>query len=385
MNIIAYNPDVDQLEKTYLSYRSNAGATVFKVKNSDKFVTGEKILIGAMSRERSEILAIVSTTPTTITTEASVFPHDADDPVYKLDYDMVRFYRSETGEGGAYVVMSGGEVEIDVDNSDGTTRYDDINSLDSFWYKMAYYNSVDEVESEYTPALKATGYDPDSAGYIIQAAARTVGDKDFMEWDIEDWLNSMNDIGDDLLTQSKIPYKFLKTEIDLDIEAGDTEVTFPTNLWKIDYVGINTLGTSSLYDDPKIFSYENFQRRTRAYQGLPGDGVEYMAYGDKGDRLHFSPAARTDRLGAFTLHYYKTVDRIENMASKIETPNGLLYKWGMLRDFYTWKADSDSKFMAKAKMYDQRYGGEVAKLQREKSNVAKSPSGFNPPVRRYRR
>lgn len=384
MNIIAYNPDVDQLERTFLSYRTQVGATLLKVKNADKYAVDDKILVGAMSRERSEILTVVGTTATTITTTPAIFPHDADDPVYSLDYDQVRFFRSDTGEGGAYEELA--TVDIDVDNVDGTTRYDDLNSLESYYYKIAYYNSVDDVESEPTPPLKATGYDPKSAGYIIQSAARSVGDPDFMDWPIENWLDSMNDINDDLITQSKIPYKFLRTDIPLDIEEGSTEVEFPENLWKIDYVQPNTPDYGGeRFGSVKVYSEADFTRKSTSFRQLPGDGVDYVAFANDGRSMFFAPAARTQRINAFVLYYYKFFDRIENMSSKIETPNALVYKWGMMRDYYMWKTDQDSKFMAKATTYDQRYGGEIAKLQREKSIVARGPSGFGPQIRRYRR
>lgn len=385
MKIVVYNPDLDNDERTFLSRRLAAGVTQLHVKNSDRFQVGQRILVGEMSRERTEILEVASKTPTTITLDsASIFPHDADDPVTVLEYDKVRIYRSEAGISGPYNLIVESEQDIDVDNAGGITTYDDVNALDSYYYKIAYYNSVLDEESEYTSPIKSTGYDEGSAGRLILDIAEQVNDNEFLTWSINTYLAVMNDISDDLITQAKRPYRFLKRLALLDVELGGTTVPYPADLWKIDYVEANIANPVSVeVIRPKVVSAGDMRFR-QSQTPLPSDMVYEVAFDDETNSLLFNPPARTMRLGAFRLHYYKFFTRFKTMSDKVETPNALIYKWGLLRDFYLAKADEDSKYMAKSSMYDQRYQAEVMKLQREKQIMADAPRQMGPPIRRYR-
>lgn len=383
MKVIAFNPDISQDERTFLSRRIAAGATVLNVKNSDRMAVGERILVGEMSRERSEIVEVASKTPTTITLAgATVFPHDADDPVTLLQYDQIRFYRSTAGEPGPFSLLH--TTDVDVDNADGKTYYDDVNALDDYWYQIAYYDSVHDEESERSASIQSTGYEDGSAGRLILDIAEQVNDKEFLTWSINTYLAVMNDISDDLITQAKRPYRFLKRLALLDVELGGTAVPYPADLWKIDYVEANIASPVSVdVIRPKVVSAGDMRYR-QSQTPLPSDMVYEVAFDDESNSLLFNPPARTMRIGAFRLHYYKFFDRFKTMSDKVETPNALVYKWGLLRDYYLAKADEDSKYVAKSSMYDQRYQAEVMKLQREKQIVADAPRQMGPQIRRYR-
>ena len=383
MKVIAFNPDISQDERTFLSRRIAAGATVLNVKNSDRMEVGERILVGEMSRERSEIVEVASKTQTTITlTDATVFPHDADDPVTLLQYDQIRFYRSTAGEPGPFSLLH--TTDVDVDNADGKTYYDDVNALDDYWYQIAYYDSVHDEESERSASIKSTGYEDGSAGRLILDIAEQVNDKEFLTWSINTYLAVMNDISDDLITQAKRPYRFLKRLALLDVDLGGTTAPYPANLWKIDYVEANIANPVSVeVIRPKVVSAGDMRYR-QSQTPLPSDMVYEVAFDDESNSLLFNPPARTMRIGAFRLHYYKFFNRFKTMSDKVETPNAIVYKWGLLRDYYLAKADEDSKYVAKSSMYDQRYQAEVMKLQREKQIVADAPRQMGPQIRRYR-
>ena len=383
MKVIAFNPDISQDERTFLSRRIAAGVTVLNVKNSDRMEVGERILVGEMSRERSEIVEVASKTQTTITlTDATVFPHDADDPVTLLQYDQIRFYRSTAGEPGPFSLLH--TTDVDVDNADGKTYYDDVNALDDYWYQIAYYDSVHAEESERSASIQSTGYEDGSAGRLILDIAEQVNDKEFLTWSINTYLAVMNDISDDLITQAKRPYRFLKRLALLDVDLGGTTAPYPANLWKIDYVEANIANPVSVeVIRPKVVSAGDMRYR-QSQTPLPSDMVYEVAFDDESNSLLFNPPARTMRIGAFRLHYYKFFNRFKTMSDKVETPNALVYKWGLLRDYYLAKADEDSKYVAKSSMYDQRYQAEVMKLQREKQIVADAPRQMGPQIRRYR-
>lgn len=383
MKIVAYNPPTSHLEKSFLGRSYAAGVNSFLVKNADRFEDGKKILIGEMGRERSEILTVdgAPTATTIATDENSDFPHDADDPVYMLEYDKVRIYRSTTGQNGVYSVLD--TVDIDVDNPDNATYYDDENALTTYWYQLAYYDSVDDVESERTDPIAATGYDPRALGTIIPEVAKEIKDPDFLEIDVSLWLIWMNNINDDLITQAKRPYRFLKRMEPLDADEDTSTIDLPEDLWKINFIEVNENSTASArtYRPKKVSSTE--ARFQLSQYPNPGDYVDAVAIDDEANQLMFYPKARTTRVGAFNLHYYKKFTRFTSLADVVETPGTLVYKLGLKRDYYFLKADDDNKYLAKAKEYQQQYNVEVTKLQREKNIMADGPESMGSDRKKY--
>ena len=383
MKIVAYNPPTKHLEKSYLGRSYAAGTTSFLVKNSDRFVVGQRILLGEMGRERSEILTVdtIANAKTITTTTGSEFPHDADDPVYALEYDKVRIYRSTSGVNGAYNLLTA--VDIDVDNADNATYYNDVNALNTYFYRIAYYDSVEDMESERTDPIAAAGYDPRALGTIIPEVAKEIRDPDFLEVDLDLWLIWMNNTNADLITQAKRPYRFLKSKVTLDAEEGDPLIPLPADLWKIDFIEVNesTPAMSRVYR-PKMVSATEARFQLAQYIN-PGDYVTAVAVDDEDRELIYYPAARTLRLGAFTLHYYKDFTRFTSLADIIEAPNSLVYKLGLKMNYYFWKADDDNKYMVKAKDYQNQYNTEILKLQREKNIMADGPRGMGPDRKKY--
>lgn len=381
MRIFAYNPSLEGIEKTFLSNSTALGATVFKVKNTDRFQDEQRVLVGEMSRERSEMLYIDSLTTTQFTLDAAEFPHDADDPIYAIKFDQVRIYRSTTGEDGVYSLLD--TVDIDVDNADGKTWYEDPNSLDTYYYKVAYYDSVNDEETEQSDAIKATGYDRDQIGSVILEVAREVKDTEFVDTDAQVHLDKANDVSDDLLTQAKRPYRFLKRMEQLDIEANASTVAFPLTLWKINYVEVNEVApaASRTFQPQKVSPTE--ARFQLTMQTIPGDYVNEIAFDDEENEMIVVPKARTQRLNAFNFHFYKRFDTFTSFSSRIEGPTRLVYKLGLLRDHYMMKADSDDKYLKKSMEFDRKYNAEVMKLQREKNIEAAGPQGLAPDKKRY--
>lgn len=381
MNIVAYNTPTDHLEKTYLgkSYASNNSS--WTVKNTDRFNNGDKILVGAMGRERTEILTVSDKTAFTLTTDASKFPHDADDPVFVLEYDKVRIYRSTTGQAGAYSLLA--TVDMDVDNADNSTYYDDVNALTTYWYQLAYFDSVGSVESDHTDPIGATGYSKKQLGSLIPKVATEVGDPDFIDVDMDTWLAWCNDISDDLLTQAKRPYRFLKRAKSIDVAQDASSFPYPADLWKINYIEVNEIGpaASRTFRPKKVSNTEaKYQLQLNV---LGGDYVDGIAIDDDNNEIDFYPRARVLRINAFTLHYYKFFTEFKSLSDAVETPNTLVYKLGLKYEYYAWKADSDNKYLNKMSQYEKRYNAEATKLQREKNIMADGPTGMAPDRKRY--
>lgn len=381
MIVSAYNPEVDDLEKTYLTAQAASGVGTLKVKNSNAFTNGRRLLVGSPERERSEMVLLNTKTTTQLTiTGTTNFNHDPDDPVYLLDWDQLKIYRSTTGENGSYTILT--TMDLDWDNADGQTKYDDANALSTYFYRVTYYNSITTEESPVSGNLPATGYPRGTVGSIIMDHAARIKDKNFMEFTIDEYIEIMNDVNDDLITRAKKPYRFLKKNLPIDVNPGDDSIPYPADLWKIDYVEVNT--TSIAYPrGPKVLSPIDFRYRQN-FNEMAADFVRQIAYDDETSTVLFWPAARTIRLHAFDLHYYQNFTQFTKLSDKVQTPNGLVYKLALKREFYQRKADDDSKYLAKLKDYDNRYETEVIKLQREKNIQADGPASLHPEIKRYR-
>src|SRR3990167_4585225 len=156
MLIPVYNPETDDLEKSYLTDDYSVGAISINAKNNDRFAINDRIMIGEQGQEKTEVVTVsgVNANGNGLTIGATVFSHSADDPIYKLRFDQVKFYRSTDGTN--YSVVS--TQNLDVDNSDLQTKYDDASGLSSYYYKFSFYHSISLVESAFSDPIGGTGW-----------------------------------------------------------------------------------------------------------------------------------------------------------------------------------------------------------------------------------
>lgn len=388
MIVSAFNPDTDDLEKTYLSSFAATGATVLAVKNNDRFVNLNKVLLGEMGGERSEIrtLSAVNANKLAITVDATVFDHNSDAPVYQLNYDKVRFYR-RTSEGGTPTLQT--TVDIDVDNVDNLTKWDDPNALTTYWYQYAWYNSITDEESEMADPIQATGYARKSAGSIIDGVVRRVRDTGFNVLTFDEYVDIMNEVGDDLITQAQRPYVFLKDSVELDTVADQKYIDILAQVpdfWKFDYVEIDQQinGSGTNYKETTPLSLEAFNQRYNSTSLLGSDQVRDVAFDDQTKRLYVYPTPKNARTAKVILHYYKTFTPITGSGDLVETPNPTIYRYKLMAEYYSAKSEADRQWAALAAKYEEKYGNEVVKMQRVNRLDVGTPRSFRSP-RAYRR
>jgi hypothetical protein len=390
MIVTAFNPDTADLERTYLSQTYAAGVSSFSVKNAQGFASSKAILLGKQGDERSEILQTSTVTqPNTIATSAnSKFGHNADDPVYLLKYNQIKIYRA-TAIDGTYNVIA--TVDIDVDNAEGVTRYDDTAGLTTSYYKIKFYNSIDTEESEFSDPIAATGHNIKSAGKVIDAVVRRVRDTDYTILSVDEYLDIMTEVNDDLITQAHRPYRFLKRKIELNTSAGvgyiDLSTTVP-DFWKFNFLEYKwtTGGVTQTYKIEEPLSLEAFNRKYDMSNALDDDHLLDVAIDEEQNRLLLGPVPKTTQSAVVVLHYYKTFDAFTSTGDLVETPNTLIYRYKMLAEFYSAKAETDSKWNQLATKYENKYGNEVVKMQRVNRVDSGTPRSFAPrKVAGYRR
>ncbi len=296
MKISVKNPLVNELEFTYLAVAPQAAATTLTVRNNNGFVNLRKIMIGKLGFEKTEIVTLAGaiTAGTSLTTSALVFPHVVDDPVYALKYNQIKVYRSTTGSDGSYSVLA--TVDIDVDNEDLETVYDDTAGLSSYYYKVSYYDSVGTVESELSDPIAGSGYERNMVGRVINEFFEEVGDTNQVHMSVSEALGVLNEVNDDLLTQSRRPYRWLKTTTTLDTTASDNRIDLPTNIYKIHRISYRRDdGSYDRTDNYRIISMEEMEYYAFDNDEEASDDLIWLAIDDATNELVLWPKPATSQ------------------------------------------------------------------------------------------
>jgi hypothetical protein len=384
MIISAFNPETFDLEKTYLSSFIAAAGTSLAVKNNSEFAATNKILVGEMGQEKSEIRTVssVNANKLAIVVDALLFDHNADVSVYKLAYNQIRFYR-RTSIGAAPILQT--TVDIDVDDADKITRWDDTTSLTTYFYQTAFYNSVTTEESELSDPISAVGYDIKSAGAIIDQVVRRVRDTGYTVLSFNEYIDVMNEVGSDLITQAQRPYTFLKKKTLLDTVADQAYIDLPVDLWKFNHVFTGYIsGGVTRFTEKTPLTEEQFNQRYDSSNYPAQDNILDVAIDEDNTQILIHPKAKTAQTGIVKLSYYKTFTPITKAGDLIETPNNLIYRYKLMAEYYSAKSEVDRQWANLAQKYEDKYGSEVVKMQRSNRLDVGTPRSFKSP-RAYRR
>lgn len=176
---------------TYLASNIASGVSVLPWDNPSGFSASWGIQIGKTGQEKSEILVLGTATPAQgngTTTGNSLYPHSQDTPIYAIYYDKLIFKRSTSGTASA-TALTNGTVPITPDSL--YTTFYDADGEDSYYYRVAPYNSVLNVEGVESDWLSVTGYSFYSLKKIRDRAKNKLHDSGFIKDDsvLDDWIN----------------------------------------------------------------------------------------------------------------------------------------------------------------------------------------------------
>jgi hypothetical protein len=155
------NPDVLRNEKTILSEAVNATATIAKVDNVQGFLANNLVLVEEARLEKAEIVKIasISGNDTFNLSSALMYSHEICALITKLDFNVMRLYKSTDG-GATYTLTA--SFTINYQDNSGITRMTDSAGTVSDVYKVSYYNSETTDESEKSGEIRYVA----SKGYI---------------------------------------------------------------------------------------------------------------------------------------------------------------------------------------------------------------------------
>lgn len=310
MIITQLNPSVDGLEKTYLSQSYNFGVTSIETRNNGEFTTNQRILLGEPGLASTEVvtLSAVNSNGTTLTIGATLYPHEADTPIYLLQWDQAKFYVSTTGISGTYTQLSGSPVNIDYTAEDLSTTFNDNNAVAGYYYKTSVYNSLTTVESALSDPLPAiTGWARNQVGYVIDQIYEELSDANEQNFSRDEVMGYMNEVNDDLTMQVVKPYNFLYTREVLSRVAGANTVNWPVDslgnnlMWKFErmdynYINSTTNPATNTTQTVPIYDIEYFRNRWINNTNTPAAPQNFAATSSAGGSL------------SVTTYYYKVTE-----------------------------------------------------------------------------
>lgn len=392
MVIPVFNIETAGLEKSYLSNPYSAGVTSIEVKNNNRFSANDRIMIGEMGNEGTEIVTVsaVNANGTTVTTGTTLFAHSADDPVYQMPFDQVKFYRSTTTADGTYAVIS--TQNMDVDNSDMTTKYDDTTGVSTYFYKFTFYHSVSTVESAFSDVIGGAGWRREQVGYIIDTFLQEVGDQNEQHVTRSEILGWFNDVNDDLQINVSRPYEFLKARTTLNRTANRNYIDYPVDandkqsMWAFDYMDYNFTDSSTSPVTDRTYTlrvipepeFRNLYQDNTIDATTVSDEIQIMCLDASVNRFRFDVAAATSANNVFYLHYWKYFDDIISEGQIVETPTPKIYKLYCKLRFYQKRALADPTLESQSRTFGQEYQVEKLKYSGINNRDKGTPRGFRP-------
>lgn len=394
MLIPVFNPEITDYEKSYLADDYTVGVTTVNVKNNERFAANDRIMIGEMGQEKTEIVtvsAVDSSNDTGLTIGATQFPHSADEPVIVLQFDQVKYYRSTTGSSGTYNSLA--TVALDVDNDTLQTVYDDTAGLSTYYYKVSFYHSIDAVESALSDPIPGGGWLRDQVGHIIDEVLQELSDLQEQHVTRGEVIGYFNDVNDDLVIDRAKPYEFLHSRTTLTRTANRNYIDFPADsngrqtMWKFDRMDYNFTDTTTDPDTDNTstittIGMDEFRNRypdnTISAATTSDAKPAHMTLDTSVKRFRFSHPAATTASNVFYLHFWKFFDVIDSEGDQIETPTPKIYKLYIKGMYYRKRAVTEPSYNAVADRYFADYLVEKNKYKSVDRLDAGTPRGFRP-------
>lgn len=387
MTITGFNPETGELEQTVLNAPTAEGATSLPVKNNQNFTgTNQRALLGKMGTESAEIVTVSGVSGNdTITVSATKFAHAVDTPIYLLKFDKIRFYRSTTGVDGTKSLLD--TVDLDVDNEEGKTYYDDTTGSNSYYYWVTVYHSLAMVESEYSDPIQGSGFPRKAAGRIIDELYEELGIEAAQVTERSLFLAWMNEVNDDLHTHFQRPPSCVWVREAFAMTAESNTIPYPTfdddtpKMWKFDKLVYNYTdddSTPAVDESRPIYvrGLDEFQYDHQDNTEDDSDILTDIALDDAMQVIRYRPATETSAPTKFYIYYWKYFSEFTSEADEVETPGTKIYKDYCRGKYYRRLAKRESSYHAVADRFMSDYTLDKASLQRHNRRDAGSTRSF---------
>lgn len=258
-------PEIYNNEKTFFDADA-ASSAASATSNGTNFSIGQYLVLGQIGAEKTEIIKVhAATAPTSsLITFATntVYAHNRGDLIQFIPYNQITVERS-TDAGVNFTPLSA--INIRPDSTETYLQRSTDASTDV--YRFRFYNSADNVYSEYSDTLTASGFDDNTVYAIKNRALLDLGEKK-NELITDEFLNeSLNVARRELDRDKRVRRWSFRTAFNSDIGdciPGRWSVSAPTDLRNrntnenILSLRVGKNGRELLYQD-KIRFNENYR------------------------------------------------------------------------------------------------------------------------------
>jgi hypothetical protein len=191
-------------EKTFLTASVAVAGTTLTVKAVDGIAWADNdwIIVGEIGTANAEVLqingAVSDGTSLTIDNAGSGgarYAHSADEPVYRLDYNKVKFYQASTAT-GAKTLLATNELQPD----DYETRYEDTANTTGYGF-AAFFNSLTSALSPYSDAIPYEGQSSKSLAKMIDKVRTLIDENNDDFISDSDIVDAINDKQRDIINE----------------------------------------------------------------------------------------------------------------------------------------------------------------------------------------
>lgn len=169
-----FHPNISTFPTTLTSQEVNVLDTTINVQNSSDFSVNNYVLVGPYGGGTSQIIQITAPNPSinALTTGASAFPYNTNQSITVIPFNTINIYRSTTGLGGAYTLLTSVPIQVD----QNLTTYTDFSAISPYSYRYTFYNSVLNAESDFSSEVPYGGFPPYSVYSIVDSVIKLFGD-----------------------------------------------------------------------------------------------------------------------------------------------------------------------------------------------------------------
>jgi len=368
------NPSIEGEERTVLTDPVNSGATNLPVKSSQEITATEYIFIGEPGKEKTELVNVSAIVDTlNITVPAISYSHSEGDAIITSRWNQIKIYKAST-KTGTYTLLT--TIDIDPDNPDNTTNYDDSTGLSTEYYEISYYNSTTTVESSLSDPIPGSGVVHDTVRYITDQVLREANDQGESITSRQEILDWMNECSADIKARRR-KWSFLATRAVAstvaDQEYYDIHTAFVVDdIDKIDHLEYNyTEDSSDLMYRLRYVTNEEFDLLHEDRSADSDDGLQKWTYDESMNYIRIYPAPATTNAAALYLYYYKDIPYLDSDGDEIIVPDTKAYKFYCLGMLYLKKGDVNI-----SDRYLTKYEQSLSNMARSQRREVGQPTGF---------
>jgi len=307
-------PDLLENQTTKLTAALAATGTAVTAENTTGILAGDYVVFGNVGEEKTEVKLLSAVGSVTAMTSAAVdFAHSVGTPITKTDFNQIRI-QSATSEAGSFATL--GTVNIQFDHPE--TLFQDTTGSSTTWYKFAYYDADDDILTEFSDAIQATGYKARSLGKMIIDIRRELRIQDDQSVITDDELTNMiNNSHVELADERNWP--FLETTSSASTTDSTQTTALPTNMKPGTLTNVNILLDGVNYQ-PQYIPYNEFLKLDIS-DGLESTQSAITRYTIWDDDVFWWPIPESTGSSDVTFYHHKIPDVLSDINAQSDFPS----------------------------------------------------------------